>query len=133
MQLQTDGIDHVNIDVKDLEESVRFYCDLFGFRVLKEQPAEQSKIIGNEAVKLCLYEEKGLQLPEQDAPGFNHFGFHVNNFDDVLATCKEQNVDILFDEKVLEWERSESVYIKDPSGYVIELSRNFGGGLQAGQ
>jgi len=125
MKLQTSGIDHINLDVKNLDESVQFYCDLFGFAILKDQPKAKSKIIGNDAVKLCLYEVEELQLTKE-GPGFNHFGLHIHNFKDVQQACKERNVSIVNE---YEWEKSASVYIQDPNGYVIELAENFGGGL----
>ncbi|HED06488.1 MAG TPA: VOC family protein, partial [Ignavibacteria bacterium] len=56
MQLITDGIDHLNLEVISLKETVIFYKEIFGFEVKKEQPDEDSQIIGNDKVKLCLYE-----------------------------------------------------------------------------
>jgi lactoylglutathione lyase len=48
--------------VKNLEESVEFYKNLFGFEVKKEQPDYKSKIIGNDQVKLCLYEDTQMKV-----------------------------------------------------------------------
>jgi len=56
MNLKVNGIDHLNVEVINLNKTVEFYNQLFGFTVIKEQPQENSKIIGNEKVKLCLYE-----------------------------------------------------------------------------
>ena len=52
MNLIVNGIDHLNMEVINLNETLKFYNQLFGFTVLKEQPEENSKIIGNEKVKL---------------------------------------------------------------------------------
>ena len=82
MQLNTDGIDHLNLEVIDLEKTVNFYKELFGFKVKKEQSEEISKIIGNDNVKLCLYENKNMQ--KYVKKGFAHFGLHIKNFDEVL-------------------------------------------------
>lgn len=124
--LKVTGIDHINMDVKNLDESVKFYKDLFGFEVIKEQPEQHSKIIGNEKVKLCLYEDPDLKEFEPD--GFNHFGFHIENFKEVMHKCTELGVEIFYGGPV-KWEKSSSVYIKDPNGYEIELAEVFGGGL----
>jgi len=126
MKLTTDGIDHLNLEVIDLEKTVKFYFDLFGFEVKKNQPEENSKIIGNNKVKLCLYENK--EMKKYVKKGFAHFGLHINNFDDVLAKCKKMGLEIYYG-GLLEWENSASVYIQDPSGYEIELTKTFGGGL----
>jgi len=117
------SIDHANMNVKNLEESVDFYTTLFGFELKKDQPEQQSKIIGNETVKLCLYEQPELVFTK----GINHVGFHIDNFDDVVEKCMSLNITMPYG--VIEWESSRSVYIIDPNGYELELSEVQGGGL----
>ena len=114
--------------VKNLADSVKFYSDLFGFEILQDQNPNKgdlpSKIIGNKAIKLCLYE-----VPEMSPEGgIAHFGFHVENFSDILSKCKESGVEVLYGGEI-DWEKSHSVYIVDPSGYELELSQISGGGL----
>jgi catechol 2,3-dioxygenase-like lactoylglutathione lyase family enzyme len=117
------SIDHVNMNVKDLEESVDFYKNLFGFELKKDQPDQNSQIIGNDSIKLCLYES-----PDPISKcGFNHYGFFVENFDEVVELCERANVEMTYG--VVQWEKSRSVYILDPNGYEIELSEIEGGGL----
>jgi len=60
VHLETSGIDHVNMNVKDLKESVNYFLNLFEIELKKDQSDQNSKIIGNDTVKLCLYEN-----PEQ--------------------------------------------------------------------
>jgi catechol 2,3-dioxygenase-like lactoylglutathione lyase family enzyme len=122
--LKATSMDHVNMAVKNLEESVKFYKDLFGFVVKKEQPEQKSKIIGNDSIKLCLYEDPEMK-PEG---GIAHFGFHIQNFDDIMEKCKSLGVTIYYDGPV-QFEKSRSIYISDPNGYDIELSEVTGGGL----
>ena len=121
--LKARSIDHINMMVKNLDESVKFYGELFGFEVKKDQDEFRSKIIGNDTIKLCLYEDPAMA---QDT-GINHFGFHIENFDDIVARCKEMNVKMPYG--VVEWGKSRSIYIVDPSGYEIELSDLQGGNL----
>ena len=118
------SIDHVNMTVKNLQESVEFYGKLFGFEVREDQPDQDSKIIGNDTIKLCLYEDPEMS-PEG---GISHFGFHVENFGEIVRVCKSLGVEVLYGGEV-SWKSSLSVYIKDPNGYVIELSNIQGGGL----
>jgi predicted enzyme related to lactoylglutathione lyase len=114
--------------VKNLEQSVKFYKNLFGFEIKQEENPNKldapSKIIGNDAIKLCLYEDPQMS-PEG---GIAHFGFNVVNFNEIIEKCKKLGVEILYDGPI-EWEQSKSVYIKDPSGYEIELGEISGGGL----
>ncbi|PZO20379.1 MAG: VOC family protein [Leptolyngbya foveolarum] len=121
--LNVTSLDHINFYVKNLDESVAFYQTLFGFEVKKEQPEENSRIIGNDAVKLCLYEDSEKAHPG----GTGHFGFHVQNFSDIVERCESMGVPMPYG--VVDWEKSRSVYIVDPSGYEIELSEIQGGGL----
>jgi catechol 2,3-dioxygenase-like lactoylglutathione lyase family enzyme len=126
MKLKVNGIDHLNMEVISLNKTVEFYSQLFGFTVLKEQPEENSKIIGNENVKLCLYETGDFH--GYTKKGFHHFGLHIENFEDVMNKCTEMGIEIFYGGP-LKWEKSTSIYIKDPNGYEIELTKVFGGGL----
>ena len=126
--LKATSIDHVNMKVKNLEQSVKFYKNLFGFEIKQEENANKldvpSKIIGNDAIKLCMYE-----IPDMSPEGgIAHFGFNVANFNEIIEKCKKMRVKVLYD-GVIDWEKSKSVYIVDPSGYEIELGEVSGGGL----
>ncbi len=127
--LKAISMDHVNMNVKNLTQSVEFYKNLFGFEIRKADNSPNkldapSQIIGNDSIKLCLYEDPQMST----GGGIAHFGFHVENFDQIMDKCKELNVEVLYGGPV-EFEKSRSVYIKDPSGYDIELSEVSGGGL----
>lgn len=122
--LKASSLDHVNMKVKNLEESVGFYKNLFGFEVKKEQPEDKSKIIGNNKIKLCLYEDPDMKPDGAIA----HFGFHIENFEEIMKICKSLGVKVYYDGPV-QFEKSWSIYISDPSGYDIELSEIPGGGL----
>ena len=60
MALEMTGIDHVNLQVNNLEESFRFLERLLGFVILEEIPSQQGMIIGNKVAKLALYENAEL-------------------------------------------------------------------------
>jgi len=77
------------MEVINLNETVEFYNRLFGFTVIKEQPEDNSKIIGNEGVKLCLYE-----IPE--FKGYTKKGFHIENFDNIMQKCTEMEIEIFY-------------------------------------
>ncbi len=127
-KLSATSIDHINMKVKNLAQSVEFYKNLFGFEIKQDDnpnSAEMpSKIIGNDSIKLCMYEMPNMS-PEG---GIAHFGFNIENFDKTIDRCKEYGVEVLYG-GVVDWETSKSVYIVDPSGYEIELGEIPGGGL----
>ena len=87
------------------------------------------KIIGlkNKAY-LCIY-EIGDQPLNTEGIRLNHFGFHVSDFDTLLAKLQSNNIKINY-EGIVQNEKSRSIYIEDPNGFEIELSEAFGGGLE---
>jgi len=126
--LKATSIDHVNMKVKDLEKSVEFYKNLFGFEIKQEENPNKidapSKIIGNDTIKLCMYE-----IPDMSPEGgIAHFGFNIANFNEIIQKCKELDVEVLYG-GIVDWDKSKSIYIVDPSGYEIELGEISGGGL----
>ena len=125
MTLRAGSIDHINMSVKNLKESVEFYSKLFGFTLKKDQPDMASVIIGNDRIKLCLYQDPSLQIEA----GINHFGFHIDNFDEIEFLCVDLGVEVLYAGQVTWEEKTKSLYIVDPNGYTIELSKTQGGGL----
>lgn len=126
MILKTTGIDHINLTVKNLEESCVFWKGLLDFETLEEIPEQQGRIIGNESALLALYEDPNFK-PYQKK-GFNHISFHIDNFSDIEQKCKEMNLTIEYG-GVLKWAKSCSIYINDPNGYEVEFAEIWGGGL----
>lgn len=112
--------DHLNLNVKNLDQTIQFYHKLFGFEVREqgEHNGNPYAIIGKERVFfLCLYERGEVSQ-------LGHIGLHVKNFDEVEKVLKELGVKI---EIEYEYPESRSIYINDPNGIEIELSENFGG------
>ena len=126
--IEISGVDHLNIGVKDLEASKRFYSRLFGFE-LKEQGERDGRkwaIVGVPGrIYLAMYEEGDQERLEQDLQ-INHFGFHVRNFGEIERNLKAAGVAL---DHRWDYGKSRSVYLNDPTGYEIELSEVLGGGL----
>ena len=83
--LKATSMDHVNMNVKNLTQSVEFYKNLFGFEIRKADNSPNkldvpSQIIGNDSIKLCLYEDPQMST----SGGIAHFGFHIANFDQIM-------------------------------------------------
>ena len=125
------AMDHINMRVKSLADSVEFYRDNFGFEVREDhanEPDEPWVILGRPGVAyLCLYEHPEKE-PDPDSLRINHFGFVLEDFESALEKLRSSGVKILYGGPV-DWPKSRSIYIVDPSGYEIELAERFGGGL----
>jgi catechol 2,3-dioxygenase-like lactoylglutathione lyase family enzyme len=126
VMLKTTGIDHINLEVINLDESVKFYQQLLGFDVLEEFSEPKGKIIGIKQAKLALYET--ADLTQYHNSGFSHIGFHIENFDEAENQCQKMGLSIKYGGAV-QWPKSRSIYITDPNGYEIELTEVWGGGL----
>jgi lactoylglutathione lyase len=123
-------IDHINMRVKNLEKSIEFYQTVFGFQMKEDKRSEREPwaIIGlPDVAYLCMYEHPGKAIP-QEGLTINHFGFALSDFDGAITKLKEHDVTILYGGPV-DWPKSRSIYIKDPSGHEIELAEKVGGGL----
>ena len=124
------GIDHINMNVSSFDESKEFYKKLFGMKVLEEDISAKSgnkfMVIGIPGIiSLCLYESKEINFKNQQ---IGHFGINIENFDNMKKKLEDKNIEYFYG-GVIDWKRSKSIYIKDPSGHEIELTKNFAGGF----
>jgi catechol 2,3-dioxygenase-like lactoylglutathione lyase family enzyme len=124
--LHVQGIDHLNLSVRDLEETCAFYRDLFGFKILEDIPEQSGRIIGMAHAMLAIYESPGMERYKKQ--GFAHFSLHIQNFEAIEARCAAMGIQIKYG-GIVQWPRSRSIYIEDPNGYEIELVERWGGGL----
>jgi len=126
-----DRVDHMNMDVKDLDRTAGFYEDLFGFKTKEEgvRRGQRWRIIGVPgSLYLCLY-ETGRQVDGLKGGYADHMGIHLEDFPEAVQEIEEKGVPISYGDGVVETGASRSVYIEDPDGREIELSERFGGGL----
>ena len=127
--LKVNGIDHLNINVKNLNKSIEFYQSVFGFKVMEKGISTMSgapyAIIGeSKKAMLAIYESEDLS----QATRLNHLGFNIENFEKVFLTTKKLNIKVA-DYGLVEYPKSKSIYIFDPDDNEIELSSVFTGGL----
>ncbi len=82
--MRANGFTHTSIHAHDLEESARFYTELFG---MEEVPAPDFPFpvkwlrVGN--LQLHLF------LSEEPAPTAHHFGLDVDDFEAVYRKAKQ--------------------------------------------
>jgi len=136
--LEISGIDHINMCVTNLERSIAFYRDVFGFEV-KEDHRELEKYpwvtlgVANTAY-LVLYQTDEAKARRDMR--IVHFGFALKDapaFDRVFEKVLKAGVPTLNDQHgkpyVVHYPHSSSFYLIDPDGYEIDVSIRFGGGL----
>jgi len=116
-------VDHSNLTVQNIEATIQFYKSLFPFktRYQKIYNGKPHAILDiPETLSLTLYEG------EVKKGSVNHFGFHIKNFNQILSVLKKNKVQCLYG-GIVDYKKSQSIYIKDPNGYEIELSSHFAG------
>ena len=121
-------IDHLNITVKDLEESIDWYRRVFGFEVVQEGVSNNvpwAIIRGGDSM-LCMYHHPEMEPVDKfgDVAGqyhhISHFGFRIEDRSKWLSTMKREG--LVSHYGPIEYPFSKSWYVFDPTGYEIEVS-----------
>ena len=122
------GLGHIVMMVDSLEESLRFYCDLLGFRLsdwVRPQPERGVQSHINLAFLHCNRRHHSIAFWE--APGapkrLHHFMVQTSRFDDVGRTydlCQDRGVPIELTLGRHTNDEMVSFYMGSPSGFWVE-------------
>ena len=120
------GIDHVAINVKDINKSLEFFTKVIGLKITNREPSKPGveyfldagpSLIGiiqaTDTTSLHPFSNEGL--------GANHFSFkiHSKNFDQFIKQLEKHNVKIEFAKKR---PKSWSLYFYDLDGNKLEAT-----------
>ena len=118
-------IDHVEITTGDIERSIRFYSDIFGFTLKMRKkvdmpPLEEVAFLGLGDTTLELLSETN-PIPPSPVPqiGFRMMAIEVEDMDKAVGYLKSKGVEITWGPATLGTSRRAE--IKDPDGLGIEL------------
>jgi catechol 2,3-dioxygenase-like lactoylglutathione lyase family enzyme len=132
------GFDHLNLTVRDLEESVDWYGRLFRFALVEEGVWEGVRwgILRSEdgrgETMLCIYERPDFLTADPDSPraerrhAIRHFGLRIKNEAAWLDLLRREGIEY----EETRWPRSTSWYVSDPTGYEIEIACWKGGRIE---
>lgn len=117
-------IEHVNLTVADLERSIDFYATVFGFEVRWRGTSSDGKPaahIGDDQQYLALFQAREIDDPpaprkSYDRVGFNHFGYVVDDLDDLKERLAKLEVGMTEQR----YDPGRHVYFMDPDGIEIE-------------
>lgn len=112
-------LDHLGVYVKDLEKSVAFYKDLFGWK--------EKKRFGSGEAKICVLDTgKGLVelVQRPGAPGtppggnWTHLALHVDAFPAKVKKLEAMGLEL---RKVTMADGAHIAFFKDPDGHTVEI------------
>ena len=129
--MKTANIDHLNLSVRDFDETVAWYGRVFGFELVEESTQPDGTHFGvlrSESAMLCIYEHADLEYVHCDklrARGMHaicHFALRIPAAEraDWEATVKRENLQLDFGGAIA-YDHSTSWYVKDPTGWSIEV------------
>lgn len=116
--IRTHGLTHLNLVVRDLDRSVRFYTRVFGVREY-HRDADSVQVLGPGLHDVLAF-EKGA--PPRAARGITHFGFRLVEATDIEAAVRE--VEAAGGTLLRRGEFGPGLpfaYVHDPDGYEIEI------------
>ena len=117
-------LEHVNMTVADLDRSVTFYCDLLDLHVRWKgeiAPGRLGAHVGDDDHYLALFQAgSGSARPSPDytGPGINHFGFVVDDLDEVKARLDRLGGRVHHEAA---YDPGSRIYTTDPDGNELEL------------
>src|SRR3989338_6912073 len=124
--IEIKGIDHVAVNVRDIDKALEFYTKVFGLKVTDREPSkpgvEYFLDCGPSLIGIIQAKDLGQSHPFQnEGLGANHFSFRVDarDFDALIKRLEEHNVKIEFAKKR---DKSWSLYFYDLDGNKLEAT-----------
>lgn len=127
-------IDHVNLTVKNLEESLSWYKNHFDMEKVEEGIRDEGKwaIVAKDDSMVCMYERLDDRKSADDQPAdefhrIYHFGVRITD-----PIEWEKRLEKFETRLKYKWDypHSTSWYVYDPTGYEIDVSYSLSENLQ---
>ena len=119
---------HTMIRVNDLDESIRFYCDVLGMELLRKKDYPSGRFTlafvgyGSESETAVIELTYNWDTHQYNLG--NAFGHIALGVDDIYQTCetlRSKGAKIVREPGPMKHGGSEIAFIEDPNGYKIEL------------
>ena len=111
-------LDHIGLNVANLDESIAFYKDLFGFSIIERWDTPKQAFVGTDTTVLGL-----MEMPNYDFRIYTmaHLAFPCgkNDFPSVVAKVQNLGLEIVAGPK--EQRGGETILFRDPSGNILEV------------
>ncbi len=143
------GFSHIGIGVTDLDRSIRFYCDVFGFvqlyqldfdnnevaATMEQEGAFRSAMLIRDDIRIELLQwvdvpatGTGRRKPMTEL-GFTHLSFRVEDIDGLTAAVVAAGGAMVDETRTILGDPADArstrlIYLTDPDGTRIELMQN---------
>ena len=127
--MKVQSIDHLNLTVANLEESIAWYADIFGFEVVErgERDSGPWAIIRSGDALLCIYQDLDRVGPArfrhdpEERHVIYHWGFRITDRAAWLQKVEEHGLHLEFGGENVH-PHSSNWSVTDPTGYSIEVA-----------
>lgn len=119
-------IGHVHLKVSDIEKSETFYREVLGYEVTLRGEGLVFMSAGGYHHHLALNStmSAGKEPPAEDSPGLLHFAILFPQHSDLVAAARRAMANGVSFHRAADYGYSVSVYMRDPDGNEVELSRD---------
>lgn len=121
-------LDHINLTVVHLKESIEWYKKIFGFKLVESGTTLQEvpwAIVSLDDSMICMSEYGNRALADtfedKTAHCIDHFGIRINNIEKWEHIIQENSLRLGYGGQI-QYPYSKSWYVYDPSGHKIEVS-----------
>ncbi len=122
------GLDHITINVKELEKSGQFYREVLGleeagFIHMGDHTLTYFKLPQGVRLELIDYEERQPEksVRETDVGTYRHFCLETDSLDELYGICQERGVPVRKPPSYVEKLECSTMLITDPNGVEIEI------------
>lgn len=119
---------HTMLRVNDLEESLRFYCDVLGMRLLRRRDYPSGRFTlafvgyGPEDAETVLEFTYNWDTHRYDlGTGFGHIALGVEGIHEVVERLRGKGAKVVREPGPMKHGGSTIAFLEDPNGYRIEL------------
>ena len=128
MSLSIDRIDHIVLTVKDVEQTIWFYCDVLGMKEIDFGDDRKALTFGNQKINLHPVSSDFSPVAQAPTPGSQDICLISDSPSDEVAAMLEKH-GISVEEGPVRRTGTQgemtSIYCRDPDGNLIEIA-NYG-------
>lgn len=126
MSANVTQLDHLNLSVRDFDETAAWYGRVFDFTIVEQgvQDGVTWGVLRAGDAMLCIYEHPSRPAPDrydEARQHINHFGLRITDREAWEATIEREQLEVNYG-GVVNWPHSTAWYVSDPTGYEIEVA-----------